>query len=86
MSLITFILSCVNALTVVALAIITWQYARSAKEQADATRKQADVAERQLAILQSQLEEQAGIGLAKLKESIAELKQTANHWYLQMTR
>jgi hypothetical protein len=78
----------INALTVVVLAAITWWYARIAKRQADAAEsqakaalKQAEVAERQLDILQSQIQEQAGTALATMKENIAELQQTANHWF-----
>jgi len=90
MSLLTLdptIPSWVNAVTVVVLAFITWRYARSAKKQADASEsqakaamKQAEAAERHLAILQSQIQEQAGRALATLKENIAELKQAADHW------
>jgi hypothetical protein len=84
--------SWINAVTVVVLAIVTWRYAKSAKRQAEAAEsqaraaaKQAEVAERQLAILQSELEQQAGVALARLKEDIAELGQIANHWFQQMT-
>lgn len=83
--------SWVNAVTVVVLALITWRYARNAKRQADASEsqakaamKQAEAAERHLAILQSQIEEQAGRALATLKENIAELKEAADHWFERM--
>ena len=80
--------SWINAVTVVVLAIITWRYAKSAKRQAEAAEsqakaatKQAEAAERHLAILQSQIQEQAGTAQAMLKENVAELGQTANHWF-----
>jgi hypothetical protein len=83
--------SWINAATVVVLAIITWHYAKSAKRQADAAEaqakaatKQAEAAERQLTVLQSQIQEQAGMALATLKENVAELGRTANHWFQQM--
>ena len=81
----------VNALTVIVLAAITWWYARNANRQADAAEsqakaaiKQAEVGERQLAILQAQVQEQAGIAAARLKENIAELHQAATHWLERM--
>lgn len=90
----------INAVTVVVLAGITWWYARSAKRQADAAMaqakaaesqaraatKQADVAERTLTMLQSQIEEQAGASLARLKENVGELRQAAEHWSAQFAR
>jgi hypothetical protein len=87
----TLVFSIINAVTVVALAVITWQYARSAKRQADAAEsqakaatKQAEVAEHQLAIFQARIQEQSGLGLGKLKENVTELKQSASHWFVRM--
>jgi hypothetical protein len=81
----------VNAITVVVLAGITWWYARISKRQAKAAEsqaraalKQAEVAERQLTILQSQIQEQAGIAAARLKENVAELQQATAHWFNRM--
>jgi hypothetical protein len=81
----------INAATVVALAVITWRYARSAKRQAEAAEsqaraasKQAEAAEHHLAILQSQIQEQAATALATLRENLAELKGAANYWFLWM--
>lgn len=83
--------SWINAVTVVALAVITWSYARSAKKQAKAAEsqaqaavKQADAAERQLAILQAQIESRAGTALATLRTNIAELREATYHWFGQM--
>ncbi len=91
LSLSSSIPSWVNAVTVVVLALITWRYAKSAKRQAEAAEsqaraatKQAEAAERQLAILQSQIQEQAGVALATLRENVAELGQTANHWFQRL--
>jgi hypothetical protein len=84
----------VNVFIVTVLAGITWWYARSAKYQADAAKaqaeaseaqakaatKQAEVAARTLSVMQAQIQEQAGIGTAVLKQCIAELQESANHW------
>jgi hypothetical protein len=84
--------SWINALTVAALAIVIWSYARSAKRQANAAEsqakaaiKQANAAERQLAILQAQIESQAGAALTTLKANVTELREAASDWYGQMS-
>jgi hypothetical protein len=84
----------INVLIVAVLAVITLWYARSAKHQADAAEaqakaatkqaeaatKQAEVAERTLSIMQAHIQEQAGVGMSALKQSIADLQQAAKHW------
>lgn len=57
----------------------------AAESQAKAAVKQAEVAERNLAILQSEIQERSGTALAKLKENVSELNQTANHWFQRMS-
>jgi hypothetical protein len=67
--------SWINAVTVVVLAVITWWYAKSTKRQANAAESQAnaaikpaEAAEKQMAMLHAQIQEQAGIATATLKE------------------
>ncbi len=77
----------INAVTVVVLAVITWWYAKSTKRQANAAEsqanaaiKQAEAAEKQMAMLHAQIQEQAGIAKATLKESVKELSAAVSHW------
>jgi hypothetical protein len=83
--------SWINAVTVVVLAGITWWYAKSAKRQANAADsqaraaiKQAEAAEKQMAMLHAQIQEQAGIATATLRESVKELYDAVSHWVDRM--
>jgi hypothetical protein len=84
----------INVLIVAVLAEITRRYAKSTKRQADAAEaqakaasqqaqaamRQAEVAEHTLSIMQAQIQEQAGVAVAVLKQSIADLQLAAKHW------
>lgn len=77
----------VNAVCIIALAVITWWYAKSTAQLLDETKKargaaerQAKAAEENIRVLRQQLEEQAGLGRIIVEGKITSLMRSIDYW------